>query len=181
MPVDWTALKTDFLHHPQLTYAALAKKHGGNEQTIRSRACREKWPRERRRRATVVQHVAIEKAVFDAAAELAHYNEQDLLAAKALRSIAARRLQDKDLQATEIRALAAAIESAQRVARLALGASTQNMTETVDLYSMFDFGRLSDVELAAAEQLLGKAMGKTDESGELERSDIAIDPRARPM
>jgi hypothetical protein len=60
---------------------------------------------------------------------LTKYNEQDLVAAKAMRALVAKQMmkaQDQELEPKDLRALSGALESAQRVARLALGASTQN-------------------------------------------------------
>ena len=70
--------------------------------------------------------------------QLGRYNEQDLIVAKGLRAAALRKLQDAQtkliatpnselkLECAEIRSLASAIESAQKVARPALGASIEN-------------------------------------------------------
>jgi hypothetical protein len=68
--------------------------------------------------------------------ELAKYDESGLIAAKSIRAAAMRKLQEVQraieqqkelpLEPGEICSLASAVESAQRIARLALGASTEN-------------------------------------------------------
>lgn len=93
------------------------------------RAGRENWTAERQAATAKLLQNVTEKTILDSAAELIRYNEQDLVAAKSLRALAAKKMQQAQqgtLEARDLRSIAGAVESAQRIARLALGASTEN-------------------------------------------------------
>ena len=124
--IDWPAAKAEYVNNAALTCADIAKKYGAHEGNVRQRAARENWTAERSQKTAILLQKVTEKSVLDTVAELIKYNEQDLVAAKALRGIAARQMQNPSLEPKDVRALAGALESAQRVARLALGASTAN-------------------------------------------------------
>jgi hypothetical protein len=123
--VDWKKARLTYINNAGMSYADVAAQHGCHKVTIQKRATRERWKEERERRAAFVHQKAAEKTVLSAVEELAQYNAADLQMAKALRSLAARRMSQGNLEPKDLRAIAGAIESAQRVARLALGAATQ--------------------------------------------------------
>lgn len=130
---DWTAVKFQYVH-TKTSVAELAREHGLKEDTLWKRITRGGW--------TDMRVEAEQKAFADAAAaaskarvqDLAGFNADDLKIARALRSRVAKRLGGKDakgedvnMTAGELRMLAATAEAAQRMGRLALGASTDNV------------------------------------------------------
>lgn len=127
--IDWPSARAEYVNNASLTYANIGQKYTVLETTVRKRASDENWTAERIARATALVQKATEKSILDSVAELTKYNEQDLIAAKSLRALAAKKMQQVQqgtLEAKDLRALAGAVESAQRIARLALGASTEN-------------------------------------------------------
>lgn len=127
--IDWPAAKTEYINNAALTYADIAKKYGTKLGSVQAQAATNNWTEARAARSKLLQQRATEKSLTTAVDELAKYNEQDLLAAKALRSLIAKRMheaQQTRIDARDLRSLAGAMESVQRVARLALGASTEN-------------------------------------------------------
>lgn len=137
--IDWPAAKNEYVNNAKLTYAEIAKKYRTTPGSVEQRAFREHWTAERAQRAKILFETVRDKSILDTVSELARYNEQDLAMAKVLRAAAARLIQDKDeeLGPKDIRFLAGAVESAQRIARLALGASTENTdTRITEIDSM---------------------------------------------
>jgi hypothetical protein len=128
--IDWLAARASYVNTAALTYADIAKRFGINPSALRMRAGRENWTAERQAATAKLLQNVTEKTIFDTAAELVRYNEQDLQAAKALRALVAKKIQHTQqqghIEARDLRSLAGAVESAQRIARLALGASTEN-------------------------------------------------------
>jgi uncharacterized protein YjcR len=129
--IDWPSARAEYVNNAGLTYGDIAAKYGCLEVTARKRGAEEGWTAERSARATALVQKVTEKATFDALGELTKYNEQDLIAAKAMRDLVGRQMQEareqkRRILAKDLRALAGAMESAQRIARLALGASTAN-------------------------------------------------------
>lgn len=111
----------------------LAAKHGMSEMALGKAATRQKWSEERLKVSSAVRSEAQSRLTFDRAKELAQWNEDDLRVARALRGEVARSIQrmsagdtKKAIDPNTLRTLAAAAESAQRMARLALGANTES-------------------------------------------------------
>jgi transposase-like protein len=148
--IDWPAAHAEYVNNAGLTYADIAAKYGINPSALRMRAGREQWTDQRQAAQAKLLQKVTEKTIHDTVAELAKYNEQDLIAAKALRSLAARQMQAGNLEPKDVRALAGAIESAQRIARLALGASTEN----TELSGSVAVQRITDRLLAGRQRLL---------------------------
>lgn len=92
--------------------------------------------------------------------------------AKALRAVAARQLQPANcdsLTCADIRALAASVEVAQRIARLALGATTSNSilgAIPIDDDENFNLEQFTDEELLTFRQLVNKAMRSVKPPGD---------------
>lgn len=124
MATDWAALRVEYVNG-SMDYHELAKAHGLKHATVRQRANREKWQEARHTLSQAVTHAAQAKLTEDRTDELTKFNEDDLKMARAIRAKAAR-LMGNDLSAQELRALAGAVDVAQKVGRLALGASTEN-------------------------------------------------------
>ena len=130
---DWNAIKFQYIHN-NIAVAELAREHGVKENTLWQRITRGGWAE--------LKVGAEQKAFADAAAnfskervkELTTFNKDDLRIARALRIRVGNRLGQKEangeasaLSAGELRMLAATAEAAQRMGRLALGASTDNV------------------------------------------------------
>ena len=124
--IDWPSARAEYVNNAALTYAEVAQKYGASPASVEKQAYRDNWTAERKARTQELSERVREKSIADTVSELTKYNEQDLVVAKNLRLIAARQMQQQNLEPKDVRALAGAIESAQRVARLALGASTSN-------------------------------------------------------
>jgi formate dehydrogenase maturation protein FdhE len=139
--IDWPTAKIEYVTNAALTLADIATKYGVPEPATRKQAERNNWTEERAERGRILSQKVAEKSILDVVGELAKYNEQDLIAAKSLRALAGKRMQQANqgaaLEPKDVRALAGAIESAQRIARLALGASTENTdTRITEIDSM---------------------------------------------
>lgn len=125
MAIDWTALKLEYLHSA-ISLRALAEKHGVKPGTVMARASRDGWDRDRKSEAAKVTAAASEALVESRSDQLAKFNEADLRVARAVRAKAAALLAQAE-GAAELRSLASAFESAQRIGRLALGAETESV------------------------------------------------------
>ncbi len=147
---DWEALRLEFIHGA-MTAEELAERHGLKPDTVRTRARRGGWreQREELSRAvvsraeavaqaeeSVAQHVdavATAVAVEVKATTLVEFNADDVKLAKALRAevakliTEARKAGGARLSPRDLNALAATAERAQRMGRLALGVSTENV------------------------------------------------------
>jgi hypothetical protein len=128
--IDWPAARAEYVTTASLTLADIAVKYGAQLGAVKQQALRNRWTEERAARSHFLWQKVAEKSLRDGVEELARYNEQDLQAAKALRALVAKKMQQVEqqghIQARDLRSLAGAVESAQRIARLALGASTEN-------------------------------------------------------
>lgn len=126
--IDWAKIKLEFVH-TNARVADLAAKYSLKEDTIWKKVTRDGW--------TDMRADAEQKAFANAAGELAKqrvkdlakFNEDDLKIARAIRGRIATRFNNAEAAITpsELRSLAATAEAAQRMGRLALGASTDNV------------------------------------------------------
>jgi homoaconitase/3-isopropylmalate dehydratase large subunit len=127
--INWPAAKIEYVTNASLALADIAVKYGAKLGAVKAQALRKNWVEERAERSRILLQKVAEKATRAGIDELAAYNEQDILAAKSLRDLASKRMQQAQNgkpTAQDLRCLAATVESAQRIARLALGASTEN-------------------------------------------------------
>ena len=122
MATDWTAIKTEYINGAE--YPALAKRHKIKEATLRQRASRNKWSQERQKASQAVTTKATAVLIESRAEQLANFNADDVRVAKAIRAKAAKLLQAATTP-HELRSLAGVFDSAQKIGRLALGASTE--------------------------------------------------------
>lgn len=125
MATDWPALRQEWVSHPAMQLKELAAKHGLSAATVRARANRENWQRERNAMQREATQRATEAVVTTRAQQLARFNEDDLRVARAIRAKAAQMLGTAK-GAAELRALASTLAEAQKIGRLALGATTEN-------------------------------------------------------
>lgn len=125
--IDWQAIKTDYISG--MEYSDLSVKHKAKEATIRQRAKRGDWSQYRHRALQAVTEKAISAIVEVKADLLAKLNETDLSAAQALRD-KANELMQSVTSPNELKALSGTFDVAQKISRLALGASTENSNVT---------------------------------------------------
>jgi predicted nucleic acid-binding Zn-ribbon protein len=126
--IDWLTLKTKFINGT-MSLKDLADEHSIKEGTIRSRAKREDWQRERNELQLIATQTVNELNIADKVDLLAKLNETDLSAAESLRA-KANELLATVATAAELKALSGTFDVAQKISRLALGASTENSTVT---------------------------------------------------
>ncbi len=121
---DWPALKLEYINST-LSLRELADRHGIKAAGVMGRAVKEGWDAARKQKQAEISAAAQEQLTNSRIDELASFNEDDLKMARAIRARAARMMQtSNDLSPTELRALAAAADTAQKIGRLALGAET---------------------------------------------------------
>lgn len=125
---DWTIIRTEYVHGA-MTMRELAEKHGIKAAGLMRRAAKEGWDAERKQKSAEVSKAASTVLVDTRAEELAKFNADDLKMARAIRAKAAQMMGSAN-SPNELRALAGAVDTAQRVGRLALGASTENSAVT---------------------------------------------------
>jgi ABC-type ATPase with predicted acetyltransferase domain len=124
MKTDWAALRIEYVHS-SITMRALAEKHGINAAGVLRRAAKEGWDAERKNEAAKVISASSAVITESRIDELVKFNQDDIKVARAIRSKAAQMLQKADTPAA-LRSLASAFDTAQKIGRLALGASTEN-------------------------------------------------------
>lgn len=128
MATDWAAIKVEYVNSA-LTYGELAERHGIKAGTVRQRANREGWNDSRNAVSQFVTVTATEQITENRVDELTKFNAEDLATAKAIRNKAIEMMGLVD-SPSDLRALAGAVDVAQKVGRLALGASTENSAVT---------------------------------------------------
>lgn len=126
MSADWGAIRTEYVHGTD-TMRDLADKHGIKAAGLMRRAAKEGWDAERKQKSAEVSKAASANLTGSRVDELTKFSADDLKMARAIRAKAAQMLQSANTPA-DLRALAGAVDTAQKVGRLALGASTENST-----------------------------------------------------
>jgi hypothetical protein len=157
-------LKVEFING-KMSLRELAEAHGVKYDALRQVAARGEWMDERHRASQIVTATAIDSQIKTRVSELSQFNKDDLQMAKAIRASAARILTEssqpvdgrppKKLTLGELGQLARVVSDAQKIGRLALGASTDNHELTGAAGGPV---QLSDVPLAEYEAALKKAL-----------------------
>lgn len=130
MSTDWAALRIEYVNG-SMQYKELAEKRKLKEGTVRQRAKREKWADERNALSRVVTQTAQETLGSERITRLAKFNEQDAKIAEAIKSKAARMLNNmSDSDDRKLASLTKIFEGAQKLGLLALGAATENHNVT---------------------------------------------------
>lgn len=122
--VDWQALRLEYVNGT-MTLRELADSHGIKAAGMMNRSAKEEWDAERKQRQAESSRAAQTSITIDRVAELVAFNEADLSVAKEART-KAKTMMETAVSATDLRAVVAALEAAQRIGRLALGATTDN-------------------------------------------------------
>jgi len=125
--IDWQAIQTEYISG--IEYLELSEKYKVKEATVRQRAKRGNWSQMRHSTSQAVTDKAIESIIEVKANKLAELNDIDLTAANSLREKAAELLAIATTP-NEVKALAGVYDVAQKISRLALGASTENSSIT---------------------------------------------------
>jgi hypothetical protein len=128
--VDWDALKYDYMFN-SVTFVELAKKYKVSETAIRKQSSRNNWPLEKQQASEKVQNSAFDLMQEQRSVQLAQWNDEDIRLARALRAKAAQMMMDSGkADAATLRSIASVADTAQKIARLAFGVSTENATVT---------------------------------------------------
>lgn len=128
MATDWTAIKLEYVHGTE-TMRELAERKGIKAAGLMKRAASEGWEAERKQKSAEVSKTVSDALTEAKVDELSAYNAADLQAAKEIRAKALLMMQSASSPA-DIRAVAGSVETASKVARLALGVPTENSAIT---------------------------------------------------
>lgn len=121
---DWPALKLEYVNST-MSLRELAERHGIKAAGVMGRAVKEGWDAARKQKQAEVSAAAQEQLTASRIDELAAFNEADLKMARAIRAKAAQMMQQgQSLSPAELRSVASAADTAQKIGRLALGAET---------------------------------------------------------
>ena len=125
-PKDYSTAKAEYITG-NMSIRDLARTRGLSVSVLMKRSARDGWQLAREQYSRDVAAKAEALMLDRGAEELAKFNADDLKVAKSLRLKAVRMLEHVE-SPLELRALAVTLEKAQRMGRLALGASTDNQT-----------------------------------------------------
>lgn len=121
---DWLAVKLEYINSSK-SIRQVAEEFKVGASAAMKRCAAEGWEAERKQQAEKVSAAAQKVSTINRAQELAKFNEDDLRVARAIRAKAASMLAGVK-SPTDLRALASAMDAAQKIGRLALGATTDN-------------------------------------------------------
>ncbi len=124
MATDWAKLRVEYVTS-SITMRELADKHGIKSAGVMRRAAKEGWDSERKQESAKVITTSLESSAIDRSAELEAFNAEDLAMAKAIRAKASAMMEETTTP-QDLKALSGAIDTAQKVGRLALGANTES-------------------------------------------------------
>lgn len=128
MATDWTKLRIEYVTS-SITLRELAEKHGIKAAGVMRRAANEQWESVRKQESAKVIMASLSASVPERASELEKFNAEDLALANLIRA-KARDMLDDAASPSDLKALSGAIDTAQKVGRLALGAATENTSVT---------------------------------------------------
>lgn len=126
--INWNEIKSEFING-SLSLIQISNKYTLKDTTVRSRAKREDWQRQRNELQRIATQMVNEELTNEKVDKLKALNEVDLQAAHDLRK-KANELMETVTTANELKALSGTFDIAQKISRLALGASTENSTVT---------------------------------------------------
>ena len=124
MVIDWEKLRSEYIT-TRITLRELADKHGIKAAGVMRRAANEYWEAERKQESAKVSSAVINASAEVRVAELDKFNADDLKMARAIRARAAQMMATVT-SPQDLRAIAGAVDAAQKVGRLALGVSTNS-------------------------------------------------------
>ena len=133
--IDWEKLRVAYVNS-SLTAAQFAKEHKISVDAVRKRAERGNWNDERRALSRAVAATAQSQIVLNRSQQLIEMNQMDVKLSQALRALAARMLTDiqkqigdgkRKVSPNDARTIASIAEAAQKIGRIALDATTENL------------------------------------------------------
>lgn len=153
--IDWVSAKAAYVNSNVLTMQDIAEQYGSTPGTVSAMASRGKWTEDRAKRVHRLQENTTRKIITNVVDELARQNAADLDAAAKLRALILKKIAalKGEPESKDVRQLAGALESLQRVVHLALGAATE-LTGQVD---NVDLTLLDEKEFTSIESLYAKA------------------------
>jgi hypothetical protein len=123
---DWELIRKEYVNGKD-SVRELALRFKVSENALEKRSAKGKWAEARRNMAEKVVAWADAKVAEVRVDQIAQFNTDDLRMARAIRAKAAALLSAAGPKsAADLRALAGAVEVAQKVGRLALGMTTEN-------------------------------------------------------
>jgi transposase-like protein len=154
---DWVAIKQDYIEHNHLSQEDIAEKYGCTVDQVRNRAWRDQWARARedfaQQRSQRLTELSLRK---DATVLLRELNDEHLKQSKELRYMLNAKLKTRDehgnivvrptVTVQEIVRAIAGFCELFRMDRLALGASTDNLTPA---FPQNKYDDMSEDELVA--------------------------------
>lgn len=131
---DWGAIKIQFIHS-SLSIKDFSEKYGTPYGTLRKQVAQGKWLEERNNIGSDTEQKSIEFSVANRAARLAKIDEEYIKLADEI-TRKARELMASVDSPMALKALASSIKESQSIARLAMGASTENQSkQEVDAFA----------------------------------------------
>jgi transcription elongation GreA/GreB family factor len=124
MAIDWPAIEAEFIS-TTASYKELGNKYGLKEGTVRQRANRHGWQEKRNEVTASVTNAIRDKMLSERMELLEDFNARDIEAAIEIRRRSMELLVSA-ADASEVRALSAAMANAQKIGRLAMGAETEH-------------------------------------------------------
>lgn len=133
MASDWAKIRLEYINGT-MSLRDLAKTHKIKAAGIMAKAAKQKWEEERKQLSAKISKAAGDIIAETRAEELSKFNKTDLKAATQIRAKAGSMLV-RDMSPQDLNSLASVFEKAQKIGRLALGATTEN-TEVANLNPM---------------------------------------------
>jgi hypothetical protein len=130
MAADWAKIKLEYVNGT-MPLRTLAKRHKIKAAGVMARAAKGKWEDERKQLSAKISKAAGEVIAETRAEELSKFNKDDLRAARSIRAKAGNMLA-AELSPQDLSALARVFEAAQKIGRLALGATTESTEVTTN-------------------------------------------------
>jgi len=124
MAANWSKIKLDYINGT-MSLRELAKSFKIKSAGVMAKAAKEKWEDERKQLSAKISKAAGDVIADVRAEELSKFNKDDLRAAKGIRAKAGNML-NVTLSPQDLSALARVFEAAQKIGRLALGATTES-------------------------------------------------------
>lgn len=129
MATDWAALRVEYVSGA-VTLRELAQKHGIKAAGVMRRAANEKWDEQRKQASSDVSKRSLDLIAETKAETLARINAADMNGAEQIRQKALEMLQSA-ADPADLKALAGAMDIAQKISRLAIGAATEKLDANV--------------------------------------------------
>lgn len=128
---NWEELEQEFIHSND-SFAEFAKKKGIIQRTVEQAGNRLQWTKKRENFRQLTSQKMLEKTVDERIKKLEEQAEKDLQAVNLAYDLIKEKLQEGMLEPKDIKQLTGSLKDIQAVARLALGANTENININSD-------------------------------------------------